>query len=449
VTAPRGLRAADLIELKRDGGEVDAEALRWLVEGYVQSLRDPQAPVSEGQMAAFLMAGVLRGFTEQEAAALTDILLTSGDVLDLSSLPGPTVDKHSTGGVGDGTTLLVAPLLASCGAHVVKLSGRGLGHTGGTLDKLEAIPGFRVDLTPQEMLRIGASVGCVVAAQSERLVPADRALYALRDVTGTVADSALIASSVISKKLASGAETIVLDVKVGNGAFMGTTDDARELARLCVRLATAAGRRCAALVTAMDAPLGSGIGNALEVAECVELLQSPPAGRLAELSLDLAALALTLARGGQAEQTGGAREELTDRWRAGAALERLRAMVEAQGGAPAVCDTPRAVLPQAPVTHEVLATATGHVESLQARGVGATSGALGAGRARKQDPVDPAVGIELHVAVGDEVGAGDRLATIHARSEDAAAGAEERLRGLLTFSEQAVPRQPTVLELVS
>jgi pyrimidine-nucleoside phosphorylase len=449
VAAGLGFRAADIIERKRDGGEVDPDALRWLVTGYVRSLTEPSAPVSEGQMAAFLMAGLLRGFTTAEATALTDILVSSGDVLDLSSIPGPTIDKHSTGGVGDGTTLIVAPLLAACGAHVVKLSGRGLGHTGGTLDKLEAIPGFRVDLDGEEMLRIGAEVGCVVGAQSEHLVPADRALYALRDVTGTVPSPALIASSVISKKLASGSQAIVLDVKVGNGAFMETVADAEALARLCVQLAVAAGRRCAALVTAMDAPLGSGIGNALEVAECVSLLQGEPAGRLAEVALDLAAVGLTVARGGAAGDTGAAREELVRRWCEGQALERLRAMVAAQGGDPKVCDDPHGVLPRAPVIHPVLATESGYVAGVHARGVGATSGALGAGRARKQDPVDPAVGVDLHVSVGDPVSVGDRLATVHARSESAAAAAQERLRELFTFSDGPVAVGPTVLELVS
>jgi pyrimidine-nucleoside phosphorylase len=311
-------RTADLIGRKRDAGTLDEDALRWLVDGYLQTVRGDGGVVSEGQMAAFLMAGVLNGFSDEEALALTRVLVDSGDTLDLSGLPGPTVDKHSTGGVGDGTTLLVAPLLAAAGAQLVKLSGRGLGHTGGTLDKLESIPGLRVDLSSAELLRIARDVGCVVAAQTEQLVPADRALYALRDVTGTVASQALIASSVMSKKLAAGADSIVLDVKAGDGAFMPTAAAAGELARLCVRIGVGAGRRCAALVTAMEEPLGRRIGNALEVAEAVQLLSGGPAGRLAEVALELASAGLALARGAPLEQRAQLRDELVGHWTSGA-----------------------------------------------------------------------------------------------------------------------------------
>jgi pyrimidine-nucleoside phosphorylase len=443
------MRVTELIARKRDGGELDAEELRWLVDGYLGAAGEPGGgAVSEGQMAAFLMAGVLRGFTEAEAIALTDILVSSGDTLDLSDLRGPTVDKHSTGGVGDGTTLLVAPLLAAAGAQVVKISGRGLGHTGGTLDKLESIPGFRVGLSPEEMRAIAERVGCVVAAQTDRLVPADKALYALRDVTGTTPAMGLIASSVMSKKLASGAGSIVLDVKAGSGAFMGTAAQAEELARLCVRIATAAGRRCAALVTAMDTPLGRGIGNALEVAECITLLREAPAGRLAELSLDLAATGLALARRGDAGDVAAEREELEGRWRAGEALERLRAMIEAQGGDPAVCDDPVGLLPAAPVRRTVTAATAGHLTALPAREVGELSGALGAGRARKADPVDPAVGIELLAEVGDRLERGTALAVVHARDEDAAAEAAMRLAELVEVGPQAPATAPTLLEVV-
>src|SRR5688500_12674767 len=264
----------ELIGRKRDGGELSAEELAWLVGGYLNG------DVSEGQTAAWLMAGVIRGFTEGEARALTQVLIASGETMDLSSLSGPTVDKHSTGGVADGTTLVVAPLLASVGMRLVKLSGRGLGHTGGTLDKLESIPGFRTALEPAEMMRIADEVGCVVAAQTAKLVPADKALYALRDVTGTVPSPALIASSVMSKKIAAGAQTIVLDVKAGDGAFMPTGTAAVELAQLCVDIGKSAGRHASALVTAMDQPLGSAVGNALEIVEAVRLLSHPAQGRL-------------------------------------------------------------------------------------------------------------------------------------------------------------------------
>jgi pyrimidine-nucleoside phosphorylase len=441
-------RAVDLIGVKRDGGALDEDALRWLVDGYLQTATAGEGPVSEGQMAAFLMAGVLRGFSDEEALALTRVLAGSGDTLDLSDVPGPTVDKHSTGGVGDGTTLLVAPLAAAAGAYLVKLSGRGLGHTGGTLDKLEAIPGFRVDLDADELLDVARDVGCVVAAQSRRLVPADGALYALRDVTGTVASRALIASSVMSKKLAAGAETVVLDVKAGDGAFMPTADDARGLAALCVRIGADAGRRCVALVTAMDEPLGRRIGNALEVAEAVGLLAAPPAGRLAEVALELATTGVALARGQAVEDRAAVRDELVRRWRDGEALERLARMVAAQGGDARLCERPEDVLPCAPVRRDVPVRQAGYVSALPASGVGATAAALGAGRARKQDPVDPAVGVDVHVEIGDAVAEDSRFVTIHARSEDDADGAEQRLTQLLSVAETAVPRPATILDLV-
>ncbi|HWB71928.1 MAG TPA: thymidine phosphorylase, partial [Egibacteraceae bacterium] len=347
------MRAVDLVARKRDGGELDAEEIAWLVAGYLDGT------VAEGQMGALLMAGVLNGFSDDEARALTGALVDSGQRLDLSALPGPTVDKHSTGGVGDTTTLLVAPLLAAAGARVVKLSGRGLGHTGGTVDKLASIPGLRVDLAPDELLRVAGQAGCVVAAQSERLVPGDKALYALRDVTATVACRALIASSVMAKKLAAGASTIVLDVKAGDGAFMPTRGAAAELARLCVAIGREAGRRCVALVTDMGQPLGRAVGNALEVTEAVSLLAagSPPAGRLALVALELAALGLAAARTADVgpQQLEEARRDLRRCWESGAALQRLAAMVAAQGGDPAVCERPREVLLQAPARREARA----------------------------------------------------------------------------------------------
>ncbi len=445
MTPAPAFRAPDLIARKRDGGALDAEEQAWIVRGYLDG------DVAEGQVAAWLMAGVLRGFTEDEAVALTEVLRGSGEVLDLSGLPGPTVDKHSTGGVGDATTLLVGPLLAAAGAQLVKLSGRGLGHTGGTLDKLESIPGLRTALEPDELLRIAGEVGCVVAAQSERLVPADRALYALRDVTATVESVALIASSVMSKKLAAGAESIVLDVKAGDGAFMRTVDEATVLARLCVRIGVAAGRRCTALVTSMDAPLGRGIGNALEVAECVALLSDPldrsRPPRLAEVALELAAHGLGLARGVQPETVV---DELRQLWDRGAALERLRAMVAAQGGDPRVCDDPAGVLPAAPVVQEVTAAHEGTVVALAARAVGELAAALGAGRARSGDAVDPAVGVELAVDVGDHVDRGSRLARVHARTQEAAHAAAARLADVVLVGDaEPVAGRATVLEVVA
>ena len=434
--------AAELIGRKRDGGELTADELSWLVRGYLDG------SVSEGQTAAWLMAGVIRGFSGNEARALTRVLLASGETLDLSELSGPTVDKHSTGGVADGTTLLVAPMLAAVGLRVVKLSGRGLGHTGGTLDKLESIPGFRTALEPAEMLRIADEVGCVVAAQTRKLVPADKALYALRDVTGTVAAPALIASSVMSKKLAAGAETIVLDVKTGDGAFMSRRNDAEALARLCVEIGNDAGRPTVALVTAMDQPLGAGVGNALEVREAVHLLQGEPRGRLAEVALALAGAAYqrTLAVGGQDAEA--AHDELRRVWSDGTALETLGRMIAAQGGEAAVCETPERVLPAAPVIREVPALRGGTVAAVPARAIGELAGSLGAGRSRPGEDVDPAVGIEVHVEVGQRVEPEAPIATVHARTGDDAQHATQRLRDLIVLGDEDVARPQVVLERI-
>jgi pyrimidine-nucleoside phosphorylase len=299
-------------------------------------------------------------------------------------------------------------------------------------------------MNPNELLRIVAEVGCVVAAQSERLVPADRALYALRDVTGTVASPALIASSVMSKKLAGGADTIVLDVKAGDGAFVPTTDEAEELARLCVDIGRQAGRRCAALVTAMEQPLGRGIGNALEVREGVELLARDPQGRLSELALDLAGAALALATDADEPEC---RQRLRDLWSQGAALDRLQQMIAAQGGEPAVCERPRDVLPAAPVVREAPAPRAGTVTAVSARAVGELAMRLGAGRARKDDPVDPAVGVELQAEIGDRLEAGDPLAIVHARTDEDAELAVKQMRSIVRLGTDA-PDPPLVLRRV-
>ena len=434
------MNPVELISRKREGGALTLQEYRELISGYLAG----DGTVMEGQMAALLMAGVLRGFTVEEARDLTTVLLESGDRLDLSSLAGPTIDKHSTGGVGDGTTLVVAPLLAACGGQVVKLSGRGLGHTGGTLDKLEAIPGMRVGLTQAEIMAQASDIGCVVAAQTADIVPADKALYALRDVTGTVASMALIASSVMSKKLASGAAVIVLDVKAGDGAFMSTLEDARELAELCVDIGNAAGRTTRALVTDMNTPLGGGIGNGLEVIEVVEALRDAPSGRFAEVCLRLATVGLSEGLGiGQDD----AEARLREAWASGAALERLRAMISAQGGDPRVCDDPRGVMPAAPIRVPATAGRDGVVSRVPARAIGLLSMELGAGRHHKDDDVDPAVGIELLVAEGDAVTEGQPLAVVHARTDAAADVASAAVGRLVTIGEDARPA-PTVLDVV-
>jgi pyrimidine-nucleoside phosphorylase len=401
------LAVPPLIARKRDGGELTADEVTSLIAAYVAD------EVDDAQMAALLMAGVIRGFSTDEAVALTEALVASGDTIDLSALRGPTVDKHSTGGVGDGTSLVVGPLLAEAGCQLAKLSGRGLGHTGGTLDKLESIPGFRVDLAPEELRKQVDEVGLAIAAATAELVPADKRLYALRDVTGTVASPALIASSVMSKKLAGGASHVLLDVKVGDGAFLPSPEAASSLAELCVSIGNRAGRRTGALVSDMSQPLGDGIGNALEIAVAVETLRGERGGRFRELCIELAAAALQLT--GVAPDDARARTtELLD---SGAALERFRRFVTAQGGDPAVADNPWEILPSAPIVHD-WTPPTGVVERVACRRFGELAGLIGAGRQRQGDQIDPAVGLELLVRVGDRIEDGTVAVRVHARSDD-------------------------------
>jgi len=425
--------AALLIARKRDGGELDAAEITGLIARYLAG------EVDDAQMSALLMAGVIRGFSEAEAVALTEAFVASGDTVDLSDLSGPTVDKHSTGGVGDTTTLVVAPLLAAAGCQVAKLSGRGLGHTGGTLDKLEAIPGFRVDLTPSEVHAQVERIGLAVAAATADLVPADKRLYALRDVTATVPAPALIASSVMSKKIAGGASTIVLDVKTGDGAFSPTVEDSIALARLCVGIGNAHGRRTGALVTDMSQPLGDAVGNALEVAAAVEVLQGAGSPRLREVSLALAAATLELL----GEDPSEARARVTDLLDRGAALERFRDFVAAQGGDPQVADDPRGVLAAAPFVVS-WTPPVGTVQHIACRRLGELAGLLGAGRERQGDAVDPAVGLEVLVRVGDEVGAGAAV-IVHARDEASAQRVLDALPEVIVVAPTARERLPLLL----
>jgi pyrimidine-nucleoside phosphorylase len=413
------MNVVDLIARKRDGGELGRAELAELIGGYAGE------QVPDYQMAAFLMAGYLNGFTRAEAEAMTEAMVASGTTLDLSGLRGPTVDKHSTGGVADGTTLIVAPLAAALGMQVVKLSGRGLGHTGGTLDKLESIPGLRVELGERDMLDQAERIGLVVAAQSAELVPADRAIYALRDVTATVGNPALIAASVMSKKLAGGAGVILLDVKTGPGAFMKDPEAATELARLCTGLGTAAGRNTAALITDMSQPLGDLVGNAVEVREAVEVLRGERQGPLTELSLVLTGH--LAAQAGVAGDPAAGREAAAAALADGRGLERLRAMVQAQGGDAKVLDD-LALLPAAPVTVPVVAGRTGWLAAVDTEGVGRLAASLGAGRRRKTDRIDPAVAVELTAKLGDRIEAGAPVGAIMAADQ---AGAERAAAGLL------------------
>lgn len=418
---------ATLIAAKRDGGELQPADVQRFIDEYLAD------HVDDAQMAAWLMAGVINGFSTAEAVALTDALVASGDQIDLSALRGPTVDKHSTGGVGDVTTLVVAPLLAAAGCQVAKLSGRGLGHTGGTLDKLEAIPGMRVDLSPAQIQTQVEEIGIAVASATSDLVPADKRLYALRDVTATVPSVALIASSVMSKKIAGGAGHILLDVKTGDGAFMEDVDAAIALAELCVEIGEQRGRRTAAIISDMSQPLGDGIGNAVEVAVAVETLQGQRADRFRDLCVVLAARALELTGVPRDEATGHIEHLLES----GEALATFRQFVVAQGGDGRVADDPRAVLPRAPVVAD-WTPRSGIVETMRCRALGELAGSLGAGRARAGDVIDPAVGIEIFVRVGDEISSGQAAATIHAASDSDAQRALDAMDELVSVGSTQV-----------
>ena len=426
------LDTPSLIGRKRDGGTLSDEEIRRLIAAYMAG------NVGDEQMAALLMAGVIRGFTQDEAVALTEAYIASGDVVDLSGLRGPTVDKHSTGGVGDTTSLVVGPMLAAAGMQLAKLSGRGLGHTGGTLDKLESIPGFRVDLTADEVRDQVSTVGLAIAAATADLVPADKRIYALRDVTGTVSSPALIAASVMSKKIAGGAHHVLLDVKTGDGAFMPTTQAAVELAELCVGIGRAHGRATAALVTDMSQPLSDGIGNAIEVGVAIETLAGRP-GRLRDLSIELATAALQLV-GHTADE---ARQEAVDVLESGRALDRFRQLVAAQGGDERVVDAPWDVLPAAPHVRDVR-LAPGYVTGIACRRLGELASVLGAGRQRQGQAIDPAVGLEVFVRVGDRVGDDVLAARVHARTADAAAAAADELATLVTVADEPVEAPPLV-----
>ena len=432
------MRAYELIHAKRDGKAIPPAEIAALVDGFTRG------DVPEYQMAAFCMAVFFRGMDDGEVRALTDAMLRSGDVLDLSDVPGAKVDKHSTGGVGDKVSLALAPLAAACGVKVPMISGRGLGHTGGTLDKLEAIPGFRVDLPVDRFRALVRDVGACLVGQTARLAPADRKLYALRDVTATVESIPLIASSIMSKKLAEGIDALVLDVKVGSGAFMKRLDDARALARTLAAIGRGMGKRVSALLTAMDEPLGRAVGNALEVAETVELLRGGGPADLREVTIELTAEMLVL--GGAAADRGAARAKVAAAIADGRGLAKLEEIVAAQGGDPAAVRDP-ARLPRAPRTWDVPAPSAGFVSAIDAEGVGLAAVALGAGRTRVEDRVDPAVGIVVHRKVGEPVERGEPLCTVHEgdRSEPRERVAA-RLRAAWRIGPAAPAPGPLVLE---
>jgi pyrimidine-nucleoside phosphorylase len=400
------MRAVDVIMKKRDGGALSREEIRFFVDGVTAGT------LPEYQASALLMAILLRGMSAEETAWLTDAMVHSGVRVNLADIPGVKVDKHSTGGVGDKTSLILAPLAAACGVRVPMMSGRGLGHTGGTLDKLEAIPGFRVNLSLEEMKATLRRTGCAMIGQTAQIAPADKKLYALRDVTGTVESIALISASIMSKKIAEGIDALVLDVKTGSGAFMKTEADSRKLAESLVSIGNASGVKTEAVITAMDSPLGRAVGNALEVVECIDVLKGGGPSDLVDVSIELTARMLVLGR--VADDLAEAEKQARDAIGSGAGLDRFKKIIEAQGGDPRVVDDPSR-LPHVADRQVVTAARAGYVTRLDAELVGRASVALGAGRDRVEDPVDPAVGIMIRAKPGDEVRAGDPVLELHYR----------------------------------
>ena len=421
--------AVDVIAAKRDRHALSHAQIDWVVDAYTRGV------VADEQMAALAMAILLNGMTSDEIARWTQAMINSGERMSWSRLTRPTADKHSTGGVGDKITLPLAPLVAACGVAVPQLSGRGLGHTGGTLDKMEAIPGWRASLSNDEMFEVLDSTGAVICAAGSGLAPADKKLYALRDVTGTVPAIPLIASSIMSKKIAEGTEALVLDVKTGNGAFMSEPDKARELARTMVDLGKAAGVNTVALVTAMDVPLGFTAGNALEVRESVEVLAGGGPADVVELTILLAEEMLTLA--------GTRTKNPADALRDGSAMDVWRRMVVAQGG------DPEATLPVARHTHEVVAATDGVLTHLDALGVGLAAWRLGAGRARQGEPVQAGAGVEWFARPGDAVRAGQPLFTLHTDTPERIPLAMEALQSAYGVGDEAASTLPLVLDRIS
>ena len=427
------MRAVDLIIKKRDKLALTKDELEFLVQGYTQGT------IPDYQMAAFAMAVTLNGMTHQETTDLTMAMAHSGEILDLSQAAPIVVDKHSTGGVGDKTTLTVAPLVAACGLPVGKMSGRGLGFSGGTIDKLESIPGIKLDLTTEEFIRQLKEIGIVLTGQSADLAPADGKLYALRDVTGTVESIPLIASSIMSKKIAAGAHAIVLDVKVGKGAFMPTLEKARELAEEMVAIGELSGRRVIAVLSPMDQPLGNAVGNALELREAVEMLHGVGPEDYRYHCLHLAAYMLILGQKAPDIETGLAMAERA--MQDGSGLQKFRELVIAQHGDVSTIDN-LDKLPKAKFIEPVLAEKSGWVNSVNAREVGETSVQLGAGREKKGDPIDPAVGIMVYAKIGDQVQAGQTVFEIHANNAGKLLQAKERLKNAIEITQDRVERPP-------
>ena len=433
------MRMSDLIVKKRDGGTLTTEEIHFMIEGFTDG------SIPDYQMSAMTMAIYFRGMDRRETLDLTMAMMHSGETLDLSGISGVKADKHSTGGVGDKTSLVLVPMVASLGVKMAKMSGRGLGHTGGTMDKLESFPGFNIHIPMEEFLHNVETVGMVIAGQTADLDPADKKLYALRDVTGTVPSIPLIVSSIMSKKLAAGADVIVLDVKCGSGSFMKTEADAKELATEMVEIGKLAGKKTVAVITDMDEPLGNAVGNALEVKEAIAALRGEHPGELVELCLTLGACILTAA--GIAPDDAAARAVLEGTIADGSALKKLAEFVAAQDGDPqSVYDL--SMLPAAPVQMEVPASADGYVSHIAASDVGMVSMHLGGGRATKDSEIDLSVGVVLHKKVGDSVAAGESLATIHAADEVSACAAVQELAACYTITPEQPEHKPFIKAII-
>ena len=434
------MNMVDVILKKKAGEALSPEEIRAFARGAADG------SVPDYQLAALLMAICWRGMTAEETACLTMEMMHSGSVVDLSAIDGVCVDKHSTGGVGDTTTLVLVPLAAACGAKVAKLSGRGLGHTGGTLDKLESIPGCTVNVSIGDFIRQVQEIGCAVIGQTQDLCPADKALYALRDVTGTVGSIPLIASSIVSKKLASGAGAIVLDVKTGSGALMQTVEDSIELAKAMVEIGAQAGKPILALVTGMDQPLGTHVGNALEVKEAIDILAGRAKGDLLTVSLELGSRMLIAS--GIAKDVEDGKARMMQALISGAGLAKLKEMIIAQGGDGRVCDDTD-YLPHAAYRISVPALAAGYVTRMDTAAIGRCAQALGAGRQKKTDVIDPAVGLVMDVRLGDKVEAGDSLATLYLNRRELANEAVAGMQRAITIAQEKPELPPLIHAAVS
>lgn len=432
------MRMYDIIHKKRNGGELSGDEIRFFVEGYTNG------SVPDYQAAAFCMAVYFQGMTEKETSELTLAMAESGDQIDLSGIDGFTVDKHSTGGVGDKTSLIVAPIVASCGGKVAKMSGRGLGHTGGTVDKLEAIPNFRTELTPDEFIKQVNNIGLCIVGQTGELAPADKKLYALRDVTATVESIPLIASSIMSKKLAAGSKGIVLDVKTGSGAFMKTFEESENLAKEMVSIGKSAGRSVTAVITNMDIPLGNSVGNSLEVIEAIKTLKGEGESDLTDVCLTLAAQMLCMVTGEDEKACYAMAKDAIDD---GSALNKLCEMISAQGGNAGVVDD-FSLFKQPKHTVEISSEREGYIEHTDAEKIGLASVILGAGREKKGDPIDSSAGIVLKKKTGDRVEKGDTLAIFYTDDESKIEEAKREFFDAFTFGNKKPPAQKLIYRII-